>query len=81
MTSDPTDYGSVNNSSFLAHRVTLFTLKINKAQGFPGDICSPRVTVGPQDEAKARIGFRICTCREMCFVAPETGTRAVHLKP
>lgn len=30
---------AVNNSSFLAHTVTLFTLKIDKAHGFPGDIC------------------------------------------
>lgn len=65
----PQTMAAVNNSSFLAHTVMLFTLKINKAHGFPGDICSPRVTVGPQGEAKAGVSFHVCTCREMCSVA------------
>lgn len=81
MTSDPAGYGGSQQHSFLAYTVTLFTLKINKAHGFPGDICSPRVRVGPQGQAKAGIGFHICTYREMCCVAPETGPRAVHFKP
>lgn len=81
MTSDPTGYGGSQQHSFLAYTVTLFTLKINKAHGFLGDICSPRLTVGPQGKAKAEIGFHICTCREICYVASETRPGAVRFKP
>lgn len=76
----PQSLAVVNNSGFLVHRVMLFALRINKPHGFPGDICAPQVTVGAQGEPKARMSF-LCTCREMCFVAPETRPRAVHFKP
>lgn len=71
----------INNSSFLAHTVVLFTLRINKVHGFPGDICSQQAMVGPQSEPNAGIRFLICIYREMCFVAPATGSGAVHFKP
>lgn len=76
----PQTLAPINNSSFLAHAVMLFTLRINKLHGFPGDICSQQVTVGPLSEPKAGIRFLICICREMCFVAPVTGSSAEHFK-
>lgn len=77
----PETLAPINNSSFLAHTVMLFTLRINKLHGFPGDICSQQVMVGGLSEPKAGICFLICICREMCLVAPVTGSSAMHFKP
>lgn len=65
----PQTMAAVNNSSFLARTVALFALKIDKAHGFPGDICLPQATTTGQSQGRGSASAFVFVGK--CVLSPQ----------